>query len=335
VESSKTDLTTGVWYFVVVWHDSVADTDNIQVNNGTVDSISSAGHTPNNGAADFCLGARTYPSFEGYFNGQLSSVSFWKRTLTTNERTELYNGGTGLAYPFTSAVTPHATGLLAHYTLDSVLTDSSGNNYTLTNTGSVPFATGKLGNGANFTGADQYLMYDGIYSAGAVTLACWVKFNAIGLCYVAGKGAFGSDQDGDIQIGAWSSTELWAHVGTSGGVSSGFNLYDWSATTTGVWHHLAAVYNPATTSIKLYMDAVQLTTAPATGTRSSGDNPFHIGRMANHTGVRLNAVVDEVTLWERALSTNDIAALYAGGTGLFYPWSSSSPGAARYFLTGI
>jgi hypothetical protein len=92
------DITAGVWYFVVAWHDSVANTLNIQVNGGAVDSLSySAGVWA--GSADFKLG-NDDPSFGFSWDGQIDEVSFWKRVLTAAERTALYNNGYGLAYPF-------------------------------------------------------------------------------------------------------------------------------------------------------------------------------------------------------------------------------------------
>ena len=51
-----------------------------------------------NGSATFHLGCNE----EGlsYLNGRLDSVSIWKRVLTASERTQLYNAGNGLDYPF-------------------------------------------------------------------------------------------------------------------------------------------------------------------------------------------------------------------------------------------
>lgn len=95
---------TGVWYFIVVWHDSVANTINIQINDGTVNSTShSAGVFDS--TAPFQLGQ---VSSLFYHDGLLDEVGFWKRVLTSGERTSLYNSGNGLAYPlgvtFTASV---------------------------------------------------------------------------------------------------------------------------------------------------------------------------------------------------------------------------------------
>jgi len=86
---------TGQWIFVVAWHDSVNNTINIQINNGSVDSVAySAGVLDGTGA--FSLGA--LPPSTDAFNGRIDEVGFWKRVLTAQERADLFNGGSGNTY---------------------------------------------------------------------------------------------------------------------------------------------------------------------------------------------------------------------------------------------
>lgn len=91
---------TGVWYYVVCWHDSAADTINIQVNNGTVDSQATGGMAPADTGSEFQLGSFF---FGFYWDGPIDECAFWKRVLTAQERSDLYNGGSGFAYPFVAA----------------------------------------------------------------------------------------------------------------------------------------------------------------------------------------------------------------------------------------
>lgn len=84
---------TGVWIFIVAWYDAAADTVNIQINNGAVDSAAYANGS-NDGANAFALGlGNDLP-----LDGALDSLSFWKRALTPAERASLYNSGAGLDY---------------------------------------------------------------------------------------------------------------------------------------------------------------------------------------------------------------------------------------------
>lgn len=88
--------TTGAWYFLVAWHDATANTINIQVNDGSVDSLAHAGGVFD-GDIEFRLGRQSGNGTE-YHDGRLDSVGVWKRVLTPAERTWLYNGGSGRSY---------------------------------------------------------------------------------------------------------------------------------------------------------------------------------------------------------------------------------------------
>lgn len=89
----------GQWYFVAAWYDGV--NINIQVNNGTVNSTAFSSGVPD-GTSPFLIGKRGDTAI--YMNGRIDSLSFWKRALTSGERTLLYNGGAGLDYPFSSGI---------------------------------------------------------------------------------------------------------------------------------------------------------------------------------------------------------------------------------------
>lgn len=91
--------TINTWYFVVAWHDATADTINIQVNNGSVASVANANGIKTGSTVPLYLGAVkdgagvTYPH-----DGLIDEAAFWKRVLTADERTWLYNSGNGRTY---------------------------------------------------------------------------------------------------------------------------------------------------------------------------------------------------------------------------------------------
>jgi hypothetical protein len=84
--------TTGQWYFVVCWHDPTANTVNLQINNGTVFSWSYSGGSYDDVGA-FQIGR--HDNANSLMNGRIDGVGIWKRVLTSDERSELYNGGNG------------------------------------------------------------------------------------------------------------------------------------------------------------------------------------------------------------------------------------------------
>jgi hypothetical protein len=85
---------TGTFYLVLMWHDAAADTLNIQVNNGGVDSQATGGALAAAGAAEFRIGG--WQNSALYWDGQIDQVMFWKRVLAAADRTALYNAGAGI-----------------------------------------------------------------------------------------------------------------------------------------------------------------------------------------------------------------------------------------------
>lgn len=92
---SSVTATTGAWYFVVIWSDPVAQELWISVN-GTVDGGSYTQGIADSGRA-FIIGAADSGPNQ-LFDGDVDEVGLWGRVLTSGERSDLYNGGAGLAY---------------------------------------------------------------------------------------------------------------------------------------------------------------------------------------------------------------------------------------------
>lgn len=102
--SWSSSASTATWYHIVAWHNATSNEILISVNNGTpVSAAWSIG--VNDGDSTFMIGALGGFSgnVESHFDGLIDEVGFWKRVLTSDERTSLYNGGSGFAYPFVAA----------------------------------------------------------------------------------------------------------------------------------------------------------------------------------------------------------------------------------------
>lgn len=93
-------LTTGQWYFIVASYDAAGDEISLQIDNGTAHTASLSGGILTPGAGDLTLGGR----FNGtalFLDGRLDEWGAWSRLLTTQEKDDLYNSGSGTTYPFT------------------------------------------------------------------------------------------------------------------------------------------------------------------------------------------------------------------------------------------
>lgn len=94
---------TDSWHYLVAWHDPDENKIFIQLDNGTPAEISYSGGTNSTGGV---LEVGRFPwatAFSWY--GSIDAISYWKRVLTDEERTQLFNVGDGLDYPFSSGGT--------------------------------------------------------------------------------------------------------------------------------------------------------------------------------------------------------------------------------------
>lgn len=93
--TSTVPLSIGVWYFVVMWHDATTNIVGISVNNTATTSATGGSLQPAS-SAPFTLGTAVSATYD--MTGRIDELGFWNRVLTAQERTDLYNSGTGSTY---------------------------------------------------------------------------------------------------------------------------------------------------------------------------------------------------------------------------------------------
>src|SRR3989338_6387142 len=186
--------------------------------------------------------------------------------------------------------------------------------------GGALYETGKVGQGFSFDGVDDLVeMPTQGFPAGTSdrTLEAWVKIDALVAqeAYFAGYGLFGA-------MGA--SYNIGASFGRLYFSSWGPDLFG-PQVVLGQWHHVAATN--VGSLVTLYLDGMPVNSAslpidvPPEGTQ------FFIGKVGGQYGDirRLQGQVDEVTLYSRALTPEEIAAIYqAGAEGKCAPESPTN-----------
>jgi hypothetical protein len=73
------------------------------------------------------------------------------------------------------------------------------------------------------------------------------------------------------------------------------------------WHHAVGVYDGST--VKLYIDGSQVASANA-GTISYGAGGIAIGRDGDYSGAYFNGLIDNLSIYNRALSGQEVQELY-------------------------
>lgn len=102
---------TSTWHHLVLTYDGA--TLQGYLNGTSMGTLATSGNGVSAGQETFKIGRDSsgYPGGTlGYCDANIDEVDVWSRAITSTEVTELYNGGAGLAYPF-SAGAPAFRGL--------------------------------------------------------------------------------------------------------------------------------------------------------------------------------------------------------------------------------
>jgi len=321
VEMSTTAPSTGVFHHIVYTY--VKSTGAIKVYvDGVLNTSGTGGTTLAGSTSDFFLGVEAGGTV-CFMDGVMDEVGIWSRVLTSSEVQELYNSNSGLAYPL--AAKTLFTSLLSYYKFDNV-NDAVGGK-TLTNVGSVAFNAGGLfGNDADFgatnTSKSLKLIGDnsGIAFDAPITISLWVKLhaNVDGTNTYYGfmnKMAVSTGSSGvEYQMGTEYNSgtpRIWmARFGSA-------NTYHYSTITLGTttWHHMVLTWD--TTSFRAYLDGTLIGTTANSGVASIGTETHLIfGQYENIDSGWLRGMDDEAGLWNRAITTDEVTALYNAGAGV-------------------
>ena len=217
-------------------------------------------------------------------------------------------------------------GLVAYWPLDegggATTTDASGNG----NDGTLNAPTwdsGKFGGALNFDGVDDFVdcgnpsILD--FGTGDFTISAWIKTTDR-----AGETVFGNG--GDNSGGKRYSLYVEGDPGVKILVDDDSTKYDPEGNiqvVDGQWHHLVGMRDG--TTLRVYVDGVEdegvkahgESTIPAAYDLSgTSQHNAYIGALtANDTGERIKfwgGLIDDVALWNRALTQGEIAELIAG-----------------------
>jgi lysophospholipase L1-like esterase len=138
-------FSTGDWHWFAFWHDGGTNSIYFQVDSGTPISAVLPG-VLNTSTSDLRLGSRVYDGSP--LTGGEAAFGRWSRVLSSDERTYLYNAGSGRYFVDLSSSVK--TGLVAWWDLQEASgsrADSSGNGLTLSDNGGVTQTAGIAGAG--------------------------------------------------------------------------------------------------------------------------------------------------------------------------------------------
>ncbi|NTW27223.1 MAG: hypothetical protein HGA36_02795 [Candidatus Moranbacteria bacterium] len=262
-----------------------------------------------------------------FMAGLLDDVRIYSRALSTQEIGRLYNQGQIKVQAPQKA--PNANGLIGSWSFDgndvnaTTVFDRSGNGNNGTIFGATP-TLGKIGQAMSFNGTSDYVSMGDMNQAdglAAITTSVWMKFKVAGgglaETHILDKSRCdGTANGGTFELGVslFGARKAEFAVLPSNGVPANFVVS--GAGTTSVddanWHHLVGRYDGQNVSI--WVDGVQENIANVGAFNLSSNNrSVELGGNCNGYPFRFNGDLDDVQIYNRALSAQEIGQLYKAG----------------------
>jgi hypothetical protein len=209
--------------------------------------------------------------------------------------------------------------LVAWYRFDGDASDSSGNNLHGTEVGDPTYTAGVFGQAIDMDGDGDYVDCGNppeFTIRDEITFMYWFQvreFNRAWQTVIAkGDDSWRSSRAGS------SGTESFMEAAVGG--TSGNYLYGVTPVDDGQWHHIAATYDGAT--FYLYLDGELESSEPSTGQIAVSSYNVCIGENSDATGRYWDGLIDDVMIFSRSFSQEEIQQMMQTSAGA-YPWASS------------
>ncbi|MHC4168924.1 MAG: LamG-like jellyroll fold domain-containing protein [Planctomycetota bacterium] len=243
-----------------------------------------------------------------YYNGEVIRSGQWDNDgHNTLQAIDLYSAGASSVYYDDITIDVPQAAPVAHWTFDdgagTVALDSSGNANDGVLVGDPQWVPGILGGALEFDGDGDYIDCGNDASldiTGDITMMCWIKVAAFTKTWetILGRG----DDSYRMSRGPGNGDSI--HFGANG---TGSNLNATTAVTTDTWRHVALVYDG--TNKIIYIDGVEDARLASSGNINSSGYNMVIGHNSQAANRFLTGLIDDVRIYDQALSALQIFRL--------------------------
>ncbi|MHC4567159.1 MAG: LamG domain-containing protein, partial [Planctomycetota bacterium] len=197
--------------------------------------------------------------------------------------------------------------------------DLSGNGNDGTFVGDPQWVVGMYGGALEFDGDDYINCGNGpsLQIQAEITMAFWFQVQAFQNTWEG----FMAKGDNSYRASRGGGNGNATHMGASGtSVGGGNGWFNGTVIVTGGdWHHYAATYDGV--EGKIYIDGVLDVTSPGTGQINISGYDLYIGENSQATGRFFHGLLDDVRIYSRALTEEEIQGVMAGG-GASFPFAA-------------
>ena len=232
-----------------------------------------------------------------------------------------------LAVSAAGSCMPPPAGLVGWWPGDGNANDIHGTNNGTLQGGATATAAGMVAQAFSFDGTNGYVQIpdNAALQPTNLTIEAWVLFSSLdsaasggsppGQQYIVFKQNTRSSNFEGYYLGKERSATVMSLCSESASSSGQVVEVDSSPMiATGVWYHVAGVRG--SNFIQLYINGQLVGQTNVSFAQNYGNLPLYFGSSGeSYWDHKLKGLLDEVSLYNRALSSNEVAAIYAAGRG--------------------
>lgn len=187
---------------------------------------------------------------------------------------------------------------------------------------SVTYGSAKINNGAIYNGSAYHTVSDasGVKPTSDISISLWVNITSTSSYQMLlAKGENAGDTR-SYEVRCWGTTTQLEVQMKAGGNFIAFRTT--TAIGTGTWKHIVITRTGATN--KIYIDGVSDTlqaNTTQTGSIDYSTDALWFGQ--RNGGLRFNGKLDEIGIFNVALTQSEVSELYNSGTGISYPFATN------------
>jgi hypothetical protein len=251
--------------------------------------------------------------------GTIRNVKIWKKALTDTQLTNMTSTNTAVSQSAVKKTIVNASqntkltsGLVGLWSFNgtdisgTTVYDRSGQGNNGTITGGVTKAIGKIGQGLSFDGVDDYVNIGSLHSTEELTLSVWIYTNTVnGGTRAVLSDTAGANRSYQLEVNRTDARLTFVHAAT-------VILTNNTDILPNTWYHVVAVRSGTSEnwSVRIYLNgnldasiATAVNPTLPTGNASIGTDLPNAGRF-------FTGKIDEVRMYNRALSATEVKQLY-------------------------